>query len=61
MTIGSGSALYANIYAPQSPLTMSGSGAFYGTIVAKSVSMTGGSSINYDASLGSNGGIALVK
>jgi hypothetical protein len=60
ITIGSGTALYAKIYAPQSPLVMSGNGAFYGSIVAKSVSMTGGSAINYDASLGRNGGIALV-
>jgi hypothetical protein len=61
VTIGSMNALHAKLYAPQSALIMSGSGAFYGSIVAKSVSMTGGSSINYDASLGRNGGIALVE
>jgi hypothetical protein len=48
VTIGSSSALYADIYAPQSALTMSGTGDLYGSIVAGSIDMTGSSAIHYD-------------
>lgn len=61
ISLGSGTSLYATIYAPQSALSVSGNGAFHGSIVAKSVNITGSGDIYYDASLGSNGGIALVK
>ena len=55
--------LYANIYAPQSDVTLSGSGSIYGSIVGKSITMSGSSSIIYDLGLVPPGSsaIALVK
>jgi Flp pilus assembly protein TadG len=62
LTVTSASSLYANIYAPQSPIFLSGNGDLYGSVVGKSIDMTGTSSIHYDLSLNSNGGaIALVQ
>ena len=50
---------YADIYGPQSRINMSGTGDIYGSIVGKSIDMTGNSAIHYDMSLG--GGIRLVQ
>ena len=50
--MGSSAALYASVYAPQSDVTLSGNGAIYGSVVGKSVNMTGTSAIHYDLSLG---------
>jgi hypothetical protein len=56
------SALYATLYAPQSPVALSGTGDFYGSILGQSITMTGTSAIHYDLSLtGSTGMIQLVK
>jgi Flp pilus assembly protein TadG len=61
VTIGSSSALYARIYAPQSPVTLSGSGDIYGSVLGKSVTMTGTSGIHYDTALRARGGaVSLV-
>jgi Flp pilus assembly protein TadG len=60
--ISSGAALYATIYAPQSDITMSGSGDIYGSVLGKTISMTGSSAIHYDLSLtGTTGVIQMVK
>jgi hypothetical protein len=61
VSIGSGTSLYANIYAPQSAITMSGNGDIFGTIVGKSVSMTGTSTIHYDLEAAKGGAIKLVQ
>jgi hypothetical protein len=62
INLSSNSALYAGIYAPLSPVTMSGTGDLYGSIVAKSIDMTGTSAIHYDLSLpGFSGPVSLVK
>jgi len=62
LTIGSGTELYANIYAPQSPIVLSGNGDIYGSVLGKSVDMTGNSAIHYDLSLeGNNHGYRLVQ
>jgi Flp pilus assembly protein TadG len=62
ISITSNSALYATIYAPQSALTMSGNGDLYGSVVAKSIDMTGSSAIHYDVALsGNKSTISLVK
>ena len=47
---GGTSASYA-IYAPDTDVTITGGGAIYGAVVAKSVTNTGGSSIYYDKAL----------
>ena len=61
ITIGSNGALYADIYAPLSPLSTSGSGDIYGSVVAKSIDMAGSSAFHYDLSLrNSDGGVRLV-
>ena len=62
MTISSNAALYADIYAPQSNITLSGTGDIYGAVVGKSITMSGTSNIHYDLSLsGSNGAVSLVE
>jgi hypothetical protein len=62
ITVGSSSALYATIYAPQSDILMSGSGDIYGSVLGKSVNMTGTSGVHYDLSQSASGGtITVVK
>jgi hypothetical protein len=62
VTISSSAALYANIYAPQSAVTLSGSGDIYGSVLGLSVDMTGSSGIHFDLSLNAqNGTISLVQ
>jgi len=61
VSIGSNGALYADIYAPLSALTVGGSGDIYGSVVAKSVDMSGSSQFHYDLSLkNADGGVRLV-
>ena len=51
--IGGGSELYAHVYAPQSPVTVHGTGGssgFFGTIVGKSLDVKGNSALHYDES-----------
>jgi Flp pilus assembly protein TadG len=62
VSIGGGGTLYASFYAPQSDITMSGSGDLYGGVLGKTFSMTGTGSIYYDTALDANGGtISLVQ
>jgi Flp pilus assembly protein TadG len=62
ISLGSNAALYADIYAPLSPLTVSGSGDIYGSVVAKSVDMSGTSAVHFDVSLrNADGGIRIVR
>ncbi len=51
ITVGGGSTLYADIYAPQSPFSLAGGGALAGRVVAQSVTESGNSNIYYDLSL----------
>lgn len=51
LEIGSSAALYADVYAPQSRITLSGSGDIYGSVLGKSIDMTGSSAIHFDRSL----------
>ena len=48
ISLKGGSALYANIYAPQSDITMVGSGDIYGSVVGQSITNKGTSSVHYD-------------
>jgi hypothetical protein len=60
--INSSSALYATIYAPQSPVAITGSGAIYGSLLGLQVDMSGGSSVHYDRALdGAAAGVKLVE
>jgi Flp pilus assembly protein TadG len=62
VNVSSNGTLYATIYAPLSPLTVGGSGDIFGTVVAKSVDMSGSSQFHYDLSLrNGDGGIRLVQ
>ena len=62
MKINSSSSLYATIYAPQSPVTISGSGAIYGSVLGLQVDMTGSGSVHYDRALdGAAAGVKLVE
>src|SRR5205823_3735723 len=59
ITLTGTSALYATIYAPQSRISMSGTGDIYGSILGKSIDMTGNAAVHNDLGLG--GGIRLVQ
>ena len=43
---------YAAIYAPKSDVNIAGSGTLYGSVRGKTVTVTGGAGIHYDAALG---------
>jgi Flp pilus assembly protein TadG len=57
--VSSGTSLFADVYAPQSIVTLSGSGDIYGYVLGQSVTMTGTSAIHYDLDL--NGSAGIVK
>jgi Flp pilus assembly protein TadG len=61
VTVQNNSSIYMNLYAPQSPVTLSGSGAIYGSVLGWSINMTGSSSINYDLSLPGGWNISTVQ
>lgn len=62
VTIASSGAMHAVVYAPQSDVTLSGSGAIYGSVIGKSITMSGTSDIYYDLSnTGNTAVIQLVK
>ena len=60
-SVGGSAALYAFLYAPQSSVVMSGTGDFYGSMIAGSIDMTGSSAIHYDLAINGGGAISLVK
>lgn len=60
-SMGNNNAAYVNLYAPQSAVTLSGSGDLYGQVIGLTVSMSGSSAIHYDQSLPSGQAIATVK
>ena len=43
--------LYVNLYAPSTPITFTGTSDIYGTVIGKSLSVSGGGSIHYDEAL----------
>jgi hypothetical protein len=56
------SALYANVYAPQSAITFNGTGDLYGSLLGLSIDMSGTAAIHYDLSLDSGAGsVVMVK
>jgi Flp pilus assembly protein TadG len=59
VTLNSGTAIYGELYAPLSPVIYKGSGSMYGSLVGKSIYMTGNSQLHYDVTL--KGGISLVQ
>jgi hypothetical protein len=61
LTISGSADLYADVYAPQSDIILSGSGDIYGSVLGKSISMTGTSGIHYDLSLPGAGAVSLVQ
>jgi Flp pilus assembly protein TadG len=61
VNLSGSSALYASIYAPQSPVNLSGSGAIYGSVLGWSISASGTSNIYYDLSLPGGWNISMVQ
>lgn len=60
--IGGTSALHADIYAPQNRIRMTGTGDIYGSVLGRSIDMTGTSAIHFDRSLLTVAdGIVLVR
>ena len=60
-TITAGAALYADIYAPQSTVSVGGNADVYGSVLGLNVVMSGTGTIHYDLSLKGVGGIVMVK
>jgi hypothetical protein len=62
VTVGSSSAFYGSIYAPQSAVSIGGNGDVYGSVLGLTVSMTGTGSVWYDMNLDvRNGTLSLVE
>lgn len=64
VSLSGNSALYADVYAPQSAISTSGNGAIYGALIGRSLSIAGNGTIHFDTSLGygnSPGTLALVQ
>ena len=60
LTINGGSQAYAQVYAPDTEVVLGGGTDFYGSLVAGSISSTGGSKVHSDVALGSASGAAVV-
>ena len=60
LTINGGSQAYAQVYAPDTEVVLGGGTDFYGSLVAGSLSSTGGSKVHSDVALGSANGAAVV-
>jgi hypothetical protein len=54
ITVEAGSAAAAAIYAPNSPISITGGSTFYGSLIGSTVSDTNGANIYYDTQLGGN-------
>ncbi|HEX8912250.1 MAG TPA: TadG family pilus assembly protein [Humisphaera sp.] len=61
VNISSNGALYMQVYAPQSAVNLSGTGDIYGSVLGKTVSMSGTSAIYYDIALEGGGILKLVQ
>jgi Flp pilus assembly protein TadG len=63
VSFGGTSSLFAQIYAPDTPVTGGGTGDFYGSVIGKTLYLGGTGAVHYDASQGSNANpyIQLVK
>jgi phage baseplate assembly protein gpV len=51
VTVSGSSATYMSIYAPGTGVTVSGGGPFYGSLVGKTLTISGGSSVHQDLAL----------
>lgn len=61
VTVGNNSAVYFVLYAPQSAVTLNGSGTIYGSVLGQTIDMSGNASINYDLSLPGGWNISIVQ
>lgn len=61
VTVSGSSALYSSIYAPQSPIKFTGTGDIYGSVLGKTIDMSGSSAVYYDLALTANSSAVLVK
>ena len=59
--VTAGAALYANIYAPQSAVSLNGGGEIYGSVLGLTVNLNGSGGIHYDLSLTGMGAIVMVQ
>jgi hypothetical protein len=51
-TLSGGSGAYFSVYAPNHPVSVTGSGDIWGSVIGKTVTATGGSKFHYDEALG---------
>jgi len=59
-TINGGSQAYMQVHAPDTEVVMGGGTDFYGSLVAGSISSTGGSKFHRDVALGDSNGVAVT-
>jgi hypothetical protein len=59
-TVTGGSGAYFSLYAPNHPVTVSGTGDIYGSIIGASLSFPGNAKIHYDAALARRAANTLV-
>ncbi len=59
--LSGGSALYADLYAPLSPITITGGGDIFGSMVGRSITMSGNGALHYYLSLANSGRVSLVN
>ena len=57
--LNGGSSLFCDLYAPGSPITMSGNGDIWGAVVGKSIDTTGNAAFHYNLAM--RGGVMLVQ
>ena len=61
VSITGGGFLFADIYAPESTFSMSGSSVLLGSVIAKTVSMSGSAMVVFDEELGTSAAVSLVR
>jgi Flp pilus assembly protein TadG len=61
LSISGNGNLYADIYAPQSAISLSGNEQIYGRVLGKTIAMSGNASIHVDTALTGSGGVMSVK
>jgi hypothetical protein len=61
VTISGSSDLYAEVYAPQSDVTISGRGGFFGSVIGSTLTLSGSGGVHFDQGSSSTTTTALVK
>jgi len=61
ITIGGGATFYGTVNAPQADVTLTGSGDFFGALIAKSYTASGSGNFHYDGQLAKAGELYVAS